>query len=131
MKDTDNFIIVRSRDFEKKQNSMSTKTLVTKFGQQEASESQIHFRLIWRIMMTSSLQDCVILENAVVSLSERLCWTDFCSRIDKGHQLSFRGGCRGLPLLPIQHSEMAHINFQSWVFVSKKTMNKILKLDQK
>ena len=131
MKDTDNFIIVRSRDFEKKQNSMSTKTLVTKFGQQEASESQIHFRLIWRIMMTSWLQDCVILENAVVSLSERLCWTDFCSRIDKGHQLSIRGGCRGLPLLPMQHPEMAHINFQSWVFVSKKTMNKFLKLDQK
>ena len=28
------------------------------------------------------------------------------------------------------HHEMAHINFQSLVFVSKKTMNKILKRDQ-
>ena len=42
----------------------------------------------------------------------------------------YRGGCRGLPLLPMQHPEMAHINFQSSVFVSKKTVNKILKLDQ-
>ena len=42
-----------------------------------------------------------------------------------------RGGCRGLPLLPVQRPEMAHINFQSSVFVSKKTVNKILKLDQK
>ena len=42
-----------------------------------------------------------------------------------------RGGCRGLPLLPMQHPEMAHINFQSSVFVSKKTVNKILKPDRK
>ena len=42
-----------------------------------------------------------------------------------------RGGCRGLPLLPMQHPEMAHSNFESSVFVSKKTVNKILKLDQK
>ena len=27
--------------------------------------------------------------------------------------------------------EMAHINFQSWVFVSKYAVNKILKLDRK
>ena len=42
-----------------------------------------------------------------------------------------RGGCRGLTLLPMQHPEMANINFQSLVFVSKKPVNKILKLDQK
>ena len=39
-----------------------------------------------------------------------------------------------MPALPghlLQHSEMADINFQSWVFVSKNAMNKILKLDQK
>ena len=42
-----------------------------------------------------------------------------------------RGGCRGLPLLPMQHPKMAHINFQSSAFGSKKTVNKILKLDQK
>ena len=41
-----------------------------------------------------------------------------------------RGGCRGLPLLPMQHPEMAHINFQNLVFVSKNAVNKILKLDQ-
>ena len=40
-------------------------------------------------------------------------------------------GCRGVPLLPIQHPEMAHSNFQNLVFVSTKTVNKILKLDQK
>ena len=40
-----------------------------------------------------------------------------------------RGGCRGLPLLPMQHPEMAHINFQSSAFGSKKSVNKILKLD--
>ena len=39
------------------------------------------------------------------------------------------GGCRGL--LPMQYPEMAHINVQSSVFVSKKTVIKILKLDQK
>ena len=27
--------------------------------------------------------------------------------------LHARGGCRGLPLLPMQHPEMADINFQS------------------
>ena len=43
----------------------------------------------------------------------------------------FRSGCRGLPLLPMQHPEMAHINFQNWVLVSKKTVNKTLKLDRK
>ena len=42
-----------------------------------------------------------------------------------------RGGCRGLPLLPMQHPKMAHINFQSSAFGSKKAVNKILKLDQK
>ena len=42
-----------------------------------------------------------------------------------------RGGCRGLLLQPMQHPEMAHINFETSVFVSKKTVNKILKLDQK
>ena len=42
-----------------------------------------------------------------------------------------RGGCRGLPLLPMQHPKMAHINFQSSAFGSKKTVNKILKRDQK
>ena len=42
-----------------------------------------------------------------------------------------RGGCRGLPLLPIQHSKIAHINFHSWVFVSKNAVNKILKPAQK
>ena len=42
----------------------------------------------------------------------------------------FRDGCRGLPLLPMQHPEMAHINFQGSVFVSKKTVNKILKLTE-
>ena len=31
----------------------------------------------------------------------------------------------------MQHPEMAHINFQSWVFVSKNAVNMILKLDQK
>ena len=36
--------------------------------------------------------------------------------------------CRGLPLLPMQQSEMAHINFHSWVFVSKNAVNKIFKL---
>ena len=41
------------------------------------------------------------------------------------------GGCRGLPLLPMQHPEMAHSNFESSVFVSKKTVNKILKIEQK
>ena len=41
------------------------------------------------------------------------------------------GRCKGLPLLPMQHPEMAHINSQSSVFVSKKPGNKILKLDQK
>ena len=41
------------------------------------------------------------------------------------------GGCRGLPLLPMQHPEMAHSNVESSVFVSKKTVNKILKIDQK
>ena len=30
----------------------------------------------------------------------------------------------------MQHVEMTHINFQSSVFASKKTVNKILKLDQ-
>ena len=40
-------------------------------------------------------------------------------------------GCRGVPLLPIQLPEMAHSNFQNLVFVSTKTVNKILKLDQK
>ena len=45
-------------------------------------------------------------------------------------KIFIRGGCRGLPLMPMQHPEMAHINFQSSVFVSKKTVNKILKLDQ-
>ena len=52
----------------------------------------------------------------------------FLFRIYKG---VIRGGCSGLPLLPMQHLEMAHINFQSSVFVSKRTVNKILKLDQK
>ena len=51
------------------------------------------------------------------------------SDLDKTFGVS-RGGCRGLPLLPMQHPEMAHINFQSSVFVSEKTVNKILKLDQ-
>ena len=39
--------------------------------------------------------------------------------------------CRGLPLLPIQQPEMAHINFHSWFFVSKNAVNKIFKLDRK
>ena len=42
-----------------------------------------------------------------------------------------RCGCRGLPLLPMQQPEMAHINFHSWVFVSKNAVNKIFKLDRK
>ena len=29
------------------------------------------------------------------------------------YRLKIRGGCRGLPLLPMQYPEMAHINFQS------------------
>ena len=31
----------------------------------------------------------------------------------------------------MQHPELAHINFQSWVFVSQTAVNKILKLEQK
>ena len=42
-----------------------------------------------------------------------------------------RDGCRGLPLLPMEHPEIAHINFHSWVFVSKNGVNQILKLDRK
>ena len=42
--------------------------------------------------------------------------------------INSRGGCSGLPLLLMQHPKKAHINFQSWVFVSKNVMNKILKL---
>ena len=42
-------------------------------------------------------------------------------------KVSAGGGCRGLPLLPMQHFKKAHINFQSCVFVSKNVVNKILK----
>ena len=46
---------------------------------------------------------------------------------------SFEGGGYrgGLPLLPMQHPKMAHTDFQSWVFVSKNAVNKILKLNWK
>ena len=42
----------------------------------------------------------------------------------QGNYITSRGGCRGLPLLPMQCPEMAYINFQSSVFVSIKTVNK-------
>ena len=44
---------------------------------------------------------------------------------------SGREGCRGLPLLPMQHLEKAHNNFHNWVFVPKNAVNKIAKPDQK
>ena len=64
-----------------------------------------------------------------VFLTQKCRWWQVLKFFIHNHKLM--GGCRGLPLLPMQHSEMAHINFQSWVFVSKTAVNKILKLDQK
>ena len=34
----------------------------------------------------------------------------------KFKNIPIKGGCRRLPLLPMQHTEMAHINFQSFRF---------------
>ena len=51
--------------------------------------------------------------------------------LEKAKRLQNQRWIRGMPLLKMQHSEMAHINFQKWVFVSKNAVSRILKLDQK
>ena len=84
------------------------------------------FRERWRVIPGEKLYQPGELEKFVkpgdlTGLSLEIGWTSF---------EYIRGGCRGLPLLPMQHPEMAHINFQSCVFVSKNAENKILKLDQ-
>ena len=43
----------------------------------------------------------------------------------------YRGGCRGLPLLPMQHPKKAYINFQAWVFFSKNVVNRFSNLSER
>ena len=42
-----------------------------------------------------------------------------------------QGRMQGAAIAANTAPQNAHINFQSWVFVSKNTVNKILKLDRK
>ena len=39
-------------------------------------------------------------------------------------ETKIRGGCSGLPLLPMQHPKKAYISFQAWVFFSKNVVNR-------
>ena len=63
----------------KSHNSITTRKKITKLGQQQDSGTTIKFRLIKRIMMTSSLQDCVILAKHCTSLYRKTMLTTTCN----------------------------------------------------
>ena len=57
----------------------------------------------------------------------------WCRENDNGEKVceEAQGRMQGAATAAIAAPEMAHINFQSWVFVFKNAVNKILKLGQK
>ena len=56
---------------------MPTRTVVTKLEQQKSSGTPIPFRLIYRIIMASYLQDCVILPKGCIFVSGKVILTKF------------------------------------------------------
>ena len=69
-------MILTSIDFKKYVWLHVNKNWDHQFGQLEDSEAPIQLRLIWKKMMTSSLQDCVILVKRFISFSKKAMYVD-------------------------------------------------------